>query len=90
MTLRVPPAGDVVDGAQRQVEPELSVDRVGDRLGDNFADVPRHLSAGVVRHRVGEDGGKVARGDAGQLGQHQLQVRGVVSIEIRSIIEPAV
>jgi hypothetical protein len=30
------------------------------------------------------------RGDAGQLGQHRLQVKGIVSIEIRSIIEPAV
>jgi len=30
------------------------------------------------------------RGDVGQLGQHRLQVKGVVSIEIRSIIEPAV
>src|SRR5215204_1563404 len=30
MTLRVPPAGDVVDGAERQVEPKARADGVGD------------------------------------------------------------
>ena len=50
----VQPAGDVVDGAERQVEPEPGADGVGDGLGDHFADVPRHPGARVMRHRVGE------------------------------------
>jgi len=55
MTLQVPPAIDVVDGVQRQVEPEPRADGGGDKLGDHVADVPRQRGAGVVRRLVGED-----------------------------------
>ena len=47
MTLRVPPAGDVVDGAQRQVQPEPGADGGGDGFGDDFAasrGIPAHAS----------------------------------------------
>jgi hypothetical protein len=53
MTLRVPPAGDVVGGAERHVSSEPGANGVGDGLGDHFAHVPRHPGARVMRHRVG-------------------------------------
>jgi hypothetical protein len=64
MTLRVPPAGDVVDGAEPHVETEPRADGVGDRPGDHFGDVPGHPGARVMRHRVGELVGE-GRGYAG-------------------------
>jgi hypothetical protein len=60
MTLRLPPTGDAVAGAQRQVETEPRAEGGGDRLGDHVADVPRHRGTGVVRQLVGEDGAKSA------------------------------
>jgi hypothetical protein len=54
MTLRVPPAGDVVDGAQQQIQTEPGAGGIGDGFGDHVADVPRHPGARVMRHRVGQ------------------------------------
>src|SRR5215218_1928550 len=48
----VQPAGDVVDGAERQVQTEPRADGGGDRLGDDFADIPGDLGGGDVHHRV--------------------------------------
>jgi len=89
MTLRLPPGG-VADAAQRQVQRES---RAKDSLKDSAT---TSLTSRVIAAQASyvNSWARMAlyqrgRGDAGQLGQHQLQVRGVVSSEIRSIIEPA-
>jgi hypothetical protein len=48
----VEPAGDVVDGAERQVQVESGADGIGDGLGDHFADAARHDPPGACGPRL--------------------------------------
>ena len=79
----VQPAGDVVDGAERQVEPEPGADGVGDGLGDHFADVPRHPGARVMRHRVGELVGE----GRGHIGAGAMTLRVPADPDRRGVME---